>query len=130
MVRKKKRQYENKENVDASQSGASHLTSDKSEGFKEVSFNVLENAVERRNSLFGYRSRDFRNRAIISSDEMLSDKGGNRSIGRLSVIVLCTILALSLLAGVMVYLNNRGFFYKVNHSTPLKEAISEIEYYD
>ena len=130
MIRKKKRQLENKEGVDTSQHGASHLTSDKSESFKEVSFNVLENAVERRNSIFGYRSRDFKNRAIISSDEMLPEKTHNRSIGKLAVIVLIIILCLSLFAGVLVYLNNRGFFYKVNHSTPLKEAISEIEFYD
>ena len=42
MVRKKKRQFENKENVDHSQHGASHLTSDKSDSFKEVSFDVLD----------------------------------------------------------------------------------------
>ena len=82
MARKKKIHLENKDNVDHSQHGASHLTSDKSESFQEVSFDVLENAVERRNSLFGYRSRDFRNRTIISSDEMLPQKGSSsKSIG-------------------------------------------------
>ncbi len=127
---KKKQQHENKENVDHSQHGASHLTSDKSESFKEVSFNVLENAVERRNSLFGYKSRDFRNRAVISSDEMLPGKTRVRSIGKLSVVVLTIILCLSLIAGVLVFLNNNGFFTKVKHSTPLKEAIVQIGDYD
>lgn len=127
MVRKKKKHLENKESVDHSQHGASHLTSDKSESFQEVSFDVLENAVERRNSLFGYRSRDFRNRAIISSDEMIPSKKGNaRSIGRLAMIILIIIIALGLLAGLMMYLNNSGYFMRIKHSTPLKEAIAEI----
>lgn len=131
MARKKKRHLENKEGVDHSQHGASHLTSDKSEGFKEVSFDVLENAVERRNSLFGYRSRDFKNRAIISSDEMLPGKSGNaKSIGKLAVIVLSVILVLGIVASVMLYLNNNGYFVKIKHSTPLKEAIAEIADYD
>lgn len=131
MARKKKRHLENKESVDHSQHGASHLTSDKSEGFKEVSFDVLENAVERRNSLFGYRSRDFKNRAIISSDEMLPGKSGNvKSIGKLAVIVLSVILVLGIIASVMLYLNNNGYFVKIKHSTPLKEAIAEIADYD
>lgn len=132
MARKKKKQYENKENVDHSQQGASHLTSDKSASFQEVSFDVLENAVARRNSLFGYKSRDFKNRAIISSDEMIPTKGGNaRSIGKLAIIVLCIIImALSLVAGLMVFLNNSGIFTKIKHSTPLKEAIAEIGDYD
>lgn len=131
MARKKKKQFENKENVDHSQHGASHLTSDKSESFQEVSFDVLENAVERRNSLFGYKSRDFKNRAIISSDEMIPTKGGNvRSIGKLAIIVLGVIMALSLVAGLMVLLNNSGIFTRIKHSTPLKEAIAEIGDYD
>lgn len=131
MARKKKKNLENKENVDYSQHGASHLTSDKSESFHEVSFDVLENAVERRNSLFGYRSRDFKNRAIISSDEMLSRKSGNaKSVGKLAVVVLFVILALGIIAGVMLYLNNNGYFTKIKHSTPLKEAIAEIADYD
>lgn len=131
MARKKKKQYENKENVDHSQKGASHLTSDKSASFQEVSFDVLENAVERRNSLFGYKSRDFKNRTIISSDEMIPAKGGNaRSIGKLAIIVLGVIMALSLVAGFMVYLNNSGVFTRIKHSTPLKEAIAEIGDYD
>lgn len=127
MARKKKKHLENKESVDHSQHGASHLTSDKSESFQEVSFDVLENAVERRNSLFGYRSRDFRNRAIISSDEMIPSKKGNaRSIGKLAMIILIIIIALGLLAGLMMYLNNSGYFMRIKHSTPLKEAIAEI----
>lgn len=131
MARKKKKNLENKENVDHSQHGASHLTSDKSESFQEVSFDVLENAVERRNSLFGYKSRDFRNRAIISSDEMLSRKSGNaKSVGKLAVIVLFVILALGIIAGLMLYLDNNGYFTKIKHSTPLKEAIAEIGDYD
>lgn len=131
MARKKKRQFENKDNVDHSQHGASHLTSDKSDSFKEVSFDVLENAVERRNSLFGYRSRDFKNRAIISSDEMIPQKGGNaRSIGKLAVIVLGIIILLGLIASAMMYLNNNGYFTKIKHSTPLKEAIVKIADYD
>lgn len=131
MARKKKKNLENKENVDHSQHGASHLTSDKSESFQEVSFDVLENAVERRNSLFGYKSRDFRNRAIISSDEMLSRKSGNaKSVGKLAVIVLFVILGLGIIAGLMLYLDNNGYFTKIKHSTPLKEAIAEIGDYD
>ena len=127
---KKRKQQENKEFIDHSQDGASHLTSDKSEGFKEVSFDVLENAVERRNSLFGYKSRDFRNRAIISSDEMIDGKVRDKSIGKLSVTILTIILCLSIIAGALVFLNNSGLFTKVTHSTPLKEAIVEIEDYD
>lgn len=131
MPRKNSKNLENKENVDHSPHGASHLTSDKSESFQEVSFDVLENAVERRNSLFGYKSRDFRNRAIISSDEMLSRKSGNaKSVGKLAVIVLFVILALGIIAGLILYLDNNGYFTKIKHSTPLKEAIAEIGDYD
>ena len=128
--RDKKKSNVNEDSVDRSQHGASHLKSDKSEGFQEVSFNVLENAVERRDSFFGYKSRDFRGRAIISSDEMLPSKKGERSIGRLSIIVLCIILFLTVVAGVLMFLNNSGVFRKASNNTPLKEAIYEIEEFD
>ena len=65
---------ENNNQVDSSQHGASHLTSDKSDSFKQVSFNVLENAYEKKVKEAELKNKNFKGRAIISSDEMLPSK--------------------------------------------------------
>lgn len=130
MVRKKKINNENLGRIDHSQSGASHIKSDSSESFKEVSFNVLENAVERRNSLFGYKNRDFNNKAIISSDEMLPTKVKRKSLSKISISLFLTILILVLITVAGYYFINNDYLLKIDHSSPLKEAIFKIGDYD
>lgn len=138
MGKKKKIETQNLNDVDTSSSGASHLTSDNSKSYSEVSFNVLEKAVEKRNSSYGYKSKDFKNRAIISSDEMLYDKkekikssNKNRvNIGKLAVATMILIGIFTIISCIMFYFTNSGYLIKAKHSDPLKASIAEIADYD
>lgn len=122
------------------QNEASHLTSDKSKSFNEVSFDVLENAVEKSNSLFGYKSKDFKGRTIIASDEMLPKKKilgifprrkrDKANLGKLAVMTLILILFFGVLSMCVVYLSNNDIFNKPTHNSELKLAIGEIANYD
>lgn len=128
------------EKISKEESQASHLTSDNAVSFQEVSFDVLEKAVEKRNKKFGYKSKDFSGRAIISSDEVLPTKKRifkrranhekKSNTTKLAVAVLVMILIFGIVAGGLSYLNSSGFFYRPEESTELKNAIYSISDYD
>lgn len=137
----KKKALHTKNLNDKSNNEAKHVTSDNSQSYNEVSFDVLESAVEKHNASKGYSNKDFNNRAIISSDEMLPqkkkfnlfkkrDKDLNSKIGKLAIIVVMIILLFGVLAGVINNLLEQGFFNAPKENTPLKVAISEIATYD
>lgn len=129
-----------KEKVSKEESQASHLTSDNAVSFQEVSFDVLEKAVEKKNKKSGYKSNDFSGRAIISSDEVLPtkkrifkrrlDRGKKSNTTKLAVVVLIMSLIFGVVAGGLSYLNSSGFFYRPEESTELKNAIYSISNYD
>lgn len=132
---------ENNNQVDSSQHGASHLTSDKSDSFKQVSFNVLENAYEKKVKEAELKNKNFKGRAIISSDEMLPSKKSfwpfkkrkqqkNPKLGKLAVAVLALIIVFGILTSAGVYLSNSDIFYQPKNSNELKMAILNIGKYD
>lgn len=120
----------------------SHLISDNSGSYKEISYDVLERAVARHNSAGGYTNKNFNERAIISSDEMLSAKSffhramhkstilDTSKVNKLAIIVVVLILIFAALAFGFTHLNNKGMFVSPNNSDPLKEKIVQISTYD
>lgn len=132
---------ENKSQVDSTQHGASHLTSDKSDSFKQISFNVLENAYEKKTKEAELKNKNFKGRAIISSDEMLSQKktfrffnktkhSKKQKLGKLAFTVLTLIIVFGILTSTGIYLNNSDIFYQPKNSNELKLAIINIGKYD
>lgn len=138
MVKKKKIKAQNLNDVNSTREGASHITSDNSKSYSEVSFNVLEKAVESRNKKFGYKSKDFKNRSIISSDEMLYDKKKKHkarkknasNIGKLAITTIVLIVVFICISYLMFYFSNNGYLIKVKHSNPLKSSIVQISDFD
>lgn len=131
-----------KKKINNNQQGRhSHITSDKSWSYAEVSFDVLENAVEKNQSIKSLMP-DYDGRAIISSDEVLFPEKKARYLkhqsitmnlhkaSRLGMVVVFLILLFALLAGCVMYLINNGYVIKPKDYSPLKEKIIEISTYD
>lgn len=100
-----------KNNKKISSKEFSHLKKESVDSYNEVSFNVLESVSEKNNPNEDYQNRDFSQRAVISSDEMLKKnkvkktkskhaKAKKHNIKKPIIVCLCSVCVLGIVAGI------------------------------
>ena len=125
----------------------SHITSDNSLSYNEISFNVLEDAAEKRNASGENVINYLDQRAIISSDEMFHKKKSSlkssisfeehkvkvnhsTNIGWLSLIIIALIIFMGLVAFLTNYLSEHQIIDSHKDNAAIKMAIVDISYHD